>query len=776
MRQRLEEALKDTADPQKQKRYKTILALPLKVLASLLYGRGVTEAGAALAFLFPEYSQFHSWRKLPDIETAVDRLRLAKQRGEKILIHGDYDADGITATALLVRALSALGLECTYYLPHRQEDGYGLSEAGIAQGAAAGCTLLLTVDCGVSDAAAVEQAKAFGMDVIITDHHLPPPQLPAALAIVNPKRTDARYPFPELAGVGIALKLAQALSPDEAIDSQWLQLAAVGTVADMTPLVDENRVIASLGLAEMNRCPLPGVAALAKAAGYEPGSLDAEAIAFGLAPRLNAAGRMDSPQPAAELLLATDELRAAQGAALLDKENQRRRRLEEGIYQQALVQAREQARQGRRLLVVHGQAWHAGVIGIIAAKLLQRYYRPTIVLCGKDELTGSARSVPEFDIHRALKAVSQYLQSFGGHPGAAGLTVAEAELGSFAAALEEYAHRAGVDALFTPSLPIDASLAPGDVSLELADTIALLRPFGVGNPEPTFAVKGYSAGAVSLVGAAKRHLCLGLDGEDRQRLWAIGFSKSHLVHNVDSGKPVAAAGAIAINHWQGSARVQLQLADVRPLTRPRLGARELVDRRGLGEPWLGELAERPGTVFIANTHWQARRLLGAQAATARVIVLPPGKCAEQANLADAEEAAFLDPGWNYEQLAGCIESLPSNCRLHFFGGAAPEAILLPNLQLLRLFYRAWQSTGPGAELLTLLPADLAEPLLLERALGIFAEAGLACGGENGWELTPRPDRVDLTKTATWRRYGKALATYKQWLQHFAAGELDALLA
>lgn len=770
------EELKSCLDAKKLKLLRQLQTMPLGILAGLLYRRGVTGARESLDFLFPDLSQLHPWQGLPDIDKAVERLCLARQRQEKVLIHGDYDADGITATTLLTRALRHFGIESCYYLPHRQEDGYGLSEAGIEEGAAKGCTLLLTVDCGISDLAEVEHAKSLGMDVIITDHHLPPPELPDALAVINPKLAGSAYPFSELAGAGVALKLAQALMPDSKQLTIWLQLAAMGTVADLVPLVGENRAIVALGLAEMNDQPLAGIVALAAVAGYQVGNLSAEDIAFGFAPRLNAAGRMDSAGPGVELLLAEDEFLVQDQAVLLDKENKLRRRIEEENFNEAVLQAEEQVSRGRRLLVVHGRDWHGGVIGIVAAKLLQRYYRPAVVLCGEGELTGSARSVPGFDIYEALQAAATHMESFGGHPGAAGLTLAEKKLIPFADTVEEYAVGKDIDSLLVPTIALETSLTPNDMKIELADTVALLAPFGFGNPEPIFAVKGYTAGNLSLVGTNKNHFRVGLHGQNsKERLWAIGFGKSHLVHNVDLGQPLVLAGSVNLNHWQGRTRLQLQFSDVVGTTRPKLGGREIVDRRGQREPWLGELVGQKGTVFLANTQWQACQLLG-RGMDERIIILPPDKCGKEVYNLVAREVAFLDPGWSYEQLVECISALPSSCRLHFFGGAAPAEVLHPNLQLLRFFYRAWQEKGPGADLLNLLPKDLAEPLLLERTLDIFAEAGLAVNDAAGWQLVYRRDKVDLTCTEAWRRNEKTLARYRQWLQEFASGELDTLLA
>ncbi|MGI6363873.1 MAG: single-stranded-DNA-specific exonuclease RecJ [Bacillota bacterium] len=778
LRALLEAEGRECVSPRRLKLYKKLQTLDLRILAALLVQRGVTSGEEALAFLFPDISQLHPWQLLPDTDKAVERLQLARQRREKVFIHGDYDADGITATALLVMALENQGIECSYYIPHRQQDGYGLSVRGIDQAAEAGCTLLLTADCGISNAEEVGYAKRLGMDVIITDHHLPPEELPEALAVINPKRQDSDYPFQELAGVGVAWKLVAAFAPDFALSSACLQLVALGTVADLVPLLGENRFLVSLGLQEINANPLPGIAALAEAAGCPAGNMDCQDISYGLGPRLNAGGRMDSAMPAVALLLEKDVYQAAGYAKFLDDLNHRRRQAEEEIFQQALGQAEEQVGQGRRLLVVYGREWHAGVIGIVASKVADRYYRPAIVLCGEEELTGSARSVPGFDIHGALAAVSRHLASYGGHAGAAGLTMSLAALKPFCSDLEEYALAAGIDDVLQPVLELEASLRPEDITMELVDTVSLLRPFGCGNPEPAFAVEGFTAGAISLVGSEKNHLRLRLENaERRSRMWAIGFGKGHLVHNLDPGAPCSVAGYLHVNRWQGKTSLQLQFDDLRGPQRPVYAGREIIDRRGQGEPWLTELARAPGTVFLANTQWKARRMLAGRYRDCHVIILPPDKCREKVYNLKAEDVCFLDPAWSQKQLKECISFLPANCRLHFFGDTnVPEDILRPSLNLLRGFYRLWRDNKSVKDLLSLLPADLAEPMLLERALEIFVAAGLAGRSGEAWQLVPVQGTVDLTQTETWQNYSSQLAAYRNWLRGFSAGRINNLLA
>lgn len=770
------EKKKTSDNPRELLFFKKLTDMNLKILACLMLNRGLNSAESALRFLRPDFSGLRD-QQLPGMDAAVDRLNLARQRRERVFVHGDYDADGITATALLVNVLQRWGVDTCWYLPHRIEDGYGLSRNGIERAKAEGCSLLVTVDCGISNGEEVGYAKDLGLDVIITDHHLPPEELPAALAVVNPKRADSTYPFSDLAGVGVAWKLAAALNPENVRDSACLQLAALGTVADMVPLVDENRIIAWAGLEEMKLNPLPGIAALAAVAGYDLGTMDASGIAFGLAPRLNAAGRMDSADNALALLLESDPDLAAGYAGILDEVNQRRRRVEEEIFLEAFSQAGEQFRLNRRILVLHGINWHPGVVGIVAAKILEEFYRPAIILSGQGKLTGSARSVPGFDIHAGLAAVSQHLESFGGHLAAAGLSLREDQLVPFRDALNRYALEAEIDPLLQPTIPVDAQLAPEDIDLNLVDEISLLQPFGFGNPEPCFALEGYRAGTLELAGKDKKHLRLRLESKKIGNMWAIGFGKSSLVHNIDKGAQVRVAGSLHLNRWNGRTSVQMRVTHVQGPDRLSLEGRQIIDRRRSSEPWLTDLASASGAVFFATTHWSVRRRLGSRGDSCRVILLPPDNYRQKVYNLKADHFCFLDPAWNSGQLREIIALLPPHCSLHFFDGEVPEDIIRPNLNLMRSFYRSWKDKGCAkrTELIKLLPDDLAEQLLLERILAIFSEAGLAREGQGKWTLAPVRGNLDLTETGSWTAFSSQLEEYRKWVQGFSAQALNHVL-
>lgn len=741
-------------------------------LAGLLVNRGIVDPEQAGSFLSPDLNQLHPWQLLPDVQPALARLRQARERGEKVLVHGDYDADGITAAALLVRFFRRWGLAAEYFVPHRIDDGYGLSAAGVDAAVRLGCSVLVTTDCGTSDHQQVELARSKGLDVIITDHHLPKSTLPPALAVVNPRREDSRYPFPHLAGVGLAYKLAMALSPGN-IEADCVQLAAVGTVADIVPLVGENRVLVAKGLESINLSPLPGLAALVQAAGCRRGEVDAGNIAFHLAPRLNAAGRIDSPREAVELLLARDLETAAGLADALQQKNSRRQGVEEDIMVQALPQAAGQIRQGRRVLVLHHPQWHQGVLGIVASRIVQRYWRPVLMISGSGELTGSARSVEGFDIHAALGAVSRWLDRFGGHRAAAGLTLQQHNLEPFARDLDNKARTMGVDKLLTPVLHLDGVLDARHVTLETAKEIALLQPFGAGNPEPMFSVEGFSAEKVLLAGNTRRHLRLQLAGGGR-KVWAIGFGKAGLVHNIEEGGELALAANLQLNRWNGTVSPQLRIGDIRDTCAYGHGGLVLRDRRQNPGPWLEALATEGKAVWFANS-----RSISLPGKGQTVQVLPPDNFSPRVYNLVAGEYCLLEAPWSRRVFQGLLAALPAGSTLHLFAcQATSPSIAFPGLNLLRQFFSRWLRSGHQSfsQLLELLPPDMADQLLLERMLKLFCQAGLARQKEDGWAVRHPGNKVDVTATPAWAKMRRQEEEYRAWSRQYRELPLKQLTA
>ena len=462
-----------------------------ETIAGLLWRRGLTTAQAMDAFLSPGLRHLMRPEAIPGLEPAAALLAGALTAGETVAVWGDYDVDGITGTALLVDFLRQRGFDPRWHLPERASEGYGLNPAGIEALAADGVRLLVTVDCGISAVAEVARARELGVSVIVTDHHLPGPELPPAQAVVDPKLGPG--PGTDLAGVGVAFFLAAAVNrllPGDPIDvRRLLDLVALGTLADVVPLGGQNRILAKNGLLLLAEASRPGVHALKEVCNHNPSApLSASQVTFGLAPRINAAGRMGRPDAALALLLAPDLDAARPLAALLDTENTRRRAEEDAILAEAMDQAA--ARPGSHGLTLFAPHWHPGVIGIVASRVAEAHYRPTLILTddpAKGLLKGSGRSIPECDLHGLLTEIQDVLAGFGGHRQAAGLSITPDKLELLAARFEEAAARALGPQPPVASLRLDASLSFGEVGATLVRELALLEPFGCGNPEPVFA-------------------------------------------------------------------------------------------------------------------------------------------------------------------------------------------------------------------------------------------------------------------------------------------------
>jgi single-stranded-DNA-specific exonuclease len=541
------------------------------IVARLLAIRGHHDPGQAQQFLRPSLTHLLDPYRLAGLGPAVERLLAAVARRERIVIHGDYDVDGITSTVILRRALELLGGDVTHFIPERLRDGYGLQPATIERLHADGARVIVSVDCGIRAPEAARRARAVGVDLIITDHHEPDAELPDALAVVNPKRADCTYPDKHLAGVGVALKLVQALCQKSGRDA-WLpafvKIAAIGTLADVVPLVGENRVIAKLGLELLTRGPHKvGLRALLDVAGLNGKTIDAYHIAFMVAPRVNAAGRMATADLATRLLLASDDALAADAQALaqqLDAENTRRREEEHDIVAAARKMVDTDPDVGAHpVLVVAGEGWHRGVIGIVASKLVDAYYRPAIVLSTDGgEAHGSCRSIPGFDVLAALDACAPLLQRYGGHKQAAGLQLAAADVAAFRRRVNAYAvERLGPDDL-RPHLYVDGALGFDAITPAMVEQLTAMAPFGMGNPKPLF-----SAGPIDVVDGPRRlkdrHLKMSL----RQH----GRTFRALAWNAVEKEPVLAGGGGALeiaysleqNEFNGTTYTELRLSDVR---------------------------------------------------------------------------------------------------------------------------------------------------------------------------------------------------------------------
>ena len=546
------------------------LGLP-PVVARLLCQRGLSDPELAGRFLNPSLDHLHDPMLLADMGVAVDRIMAAIARTERIAIHGDYDVDGITSTVILRRALELLGADVVHFIPERLRDGYGLQAPAIERLHADGVSLVISVDCGIRGAEAGARARELGVDLIITDHHEPDATLPPALAVINPKRRDCTYPDKYLAGVGVALKLVQALC-QRAGREQWLpgfiKVAAIGTLADVVPLVGENRVIAKLGLELLTKGPHKvGLRSLLEVSGLTGKTIDSYHISFMLAPRVNAAGRMSTPDIATRLLLAQDETLAEevrQLALQLDGENVRRQEEEAEILAAAKKIVQTDPEIGARsILVVGGEGWHRGVIGIVASKLVDAFHRPAIVLSVDGDVAhGSCRSISRFDMLGALERCAHVLVRFGGHKQAAGLTLEAARIRELRLAVNAVADETLGPEDLMPRLRIDSGLTFRGITGGVAAGVASLAPFGAGNPRPVFAARG-----VEIVDGPRklkeRHLKMSLKQDGRIFRAVAWRSAERHDYLTEHKAALDVAFSLEQNQFNGETYLELTLADLK---------------------------------------------------------------------------------------------------------------------------------------------------------------------------------------------------------------------
>jgi single-stranded-DNA-specific exonuclease len=539
-----------------------------ELTAAILVRRGYSDAAVAKRFLDGEQPP-HDPFLLGDMEAACARIHTAVEQRRRICVHGDYDVDGIAATTLAVLLLRELGADVAWHLPSRFDEGYGVSRATLARLADEGCALVLTVDCGITAVAEVAEAKERGLDVVVTDHHRPGEELPDCPVVAT---RPSNYPFPELCGTGVVYKLGQALfGIDSDVPRRHLDLVALATIADVVPLVDENRSLAIAGLRALARTSKPGLRALMQSAGVDPAALDAGAVGFRLAPRLNAAGRLGHPREALELLLTDDDAEARRLADSLEELNRERQAIEGRILREAVaqVEAWPPEQRARRGYAVAGADWHEGVIGIVASRLVERYHRPVVLISGAEgDWKGSGRSIPTFDLHAALGACSGLLGRWGGHRAAAGLSIPEENVEAFAEAFAAQAATALDEHDLEPVTTIDAVVARGaDLSLDLCTELARLAPFGLGNPAPVLLAPGCGLADLATVGDGK-HLRFRIRRDGRDGGSAIAFGQGSRLEVLRPEALYDIAFRLEENRWNGTVAPQLVVRRVFP-TAPR---------------------------------------------------------------------------------------------------------------------------------------------------------------------------------------------------------------
>lgn len=547
-------------------RYLSATASISTVFAQVLVNRGLKDADSIKNFLRPDPSGLYDPFLLADMDRAVLRLRNAVKHGETVFIHGDYDADGLTSTALLAGVLGRLGIRTHYHIPNRISEGYGISMKGIEKAKACGATLIITADCGISAAHEVSMARSLGMDVIVTDHHEPPDVLPEAAAVIDPHRRDSQYPFKYLAGVGVAFKLLQALVRDmnggmkETDLHEYMDLVALGTLADSVPLLEENRVFATLGLGLINSGPYrEGIRALKKAASVEK-RLSSGHVSFTMVPRINAAGRLDDAGEVVELLLTNDPEKADVIARKLDEQNRKRQKIEGEVLQSALSMIH--GRHPDDAIVLSSPDWHQGVIGIVASRLVEMFYRPVFLFSVKDSVAkGSARGIPSFHLYNAIAECSDLLTAFGGHRQAAGLRMPAGNLNGFRERMNGIVNRELRPEDRIPVLEIDAAVNFTDLTFNLVNELELLGPYGESNREPLLGARNITVVNHRKVG--NNHLKM-LLSQDRKNLDTIGFNMADRIAKMGNANMLDIAFVPSINEWNGSKSLQLNLKAMRP--------------------------------------------------------------------------------------------------------------------------------------------------------------------------------------------------------------------
>jgi single-stranded-DNA-specific exonuclease len=534
------------------------------VIRQLLFNRNIHTAAEAETYLNARPPADDDPLQLAGMGEAIERIEAAIATREPIAVYGDYDTDGVTSTALLVQTLTALGAEVRGYIPNRFDEGYGLNVEALTSLKEEGRRLVVTVDCGIRSLAEAEHARQIGLDLIISDHHTVGDQLPHALAVIDPKRPDEKYPYRDFAGVGLAYKIAQALvrrrTPQPINGGEVLDLVALGTVSDLAPLTGENRALVRKGLAMINKPKREGLKSLIQTSRLKPGSIDAGNIGFALGPRLNAAGRLESALAAYNLLMTNDVFKANQIAGQLEGQNRDRQELTKQITVHARQLAMDTDPEAAFLFAAHPD-FNPGVVGLAAARLVEEFYRPAAVAyIGESETKGSARSIKEFHITAALDSCADLLVRHGGHAAAAGFTVANDKAGALAERLRQYTAEklAGED--LRPALRIDAAVEPKDVTYEFAQMLKQFEPCGYGNLAPVFAVYGVEPKYPKAIGADGAHLRLVFSDGERS-VDGVAFKQAHWLK--DMPKRVDVVFALEINEWQGEYRLQMNVKDMR---------------------------------------------------------------------------------------------------------------------------------------------------------------------------------------------------------------------
>lgn len=566
--------LAEPADPVKVEKLTSQLQVERKldrVLVDLLVKRGIETREQALDFFKPNLNNLHDPFLMKDMDLAVERLHKAIVGREKIMVYGDYDVDGTTAVSLLHSFIGRFTDQVDFYIPDRHDEGYGVSEKGINTARDNGVKLIITIDCGIKAVEKVNMANSYGIDVIICDHHLPDEQLPAAVAVLDPKREDCNYPFDDLSGCGVGFKLAQAYCRRYNIDPNTLKplldLLVMSISSDLVSMVGENRILAYFGLKRLNEEPREGIVAMAAISGLEIGHITIDDLVFKIGPRINAAGRVETGKLAVQLLTATDHNTAMAIGEQINDNNNERKNIDREITQEAIDMVTEgRALASKNVTIVYNPNWNKGVVGIVASRLVEAFYKPTVVLTMSNGfVTGSARSIQGFDIYTPIERCADLLENFGGHVYAAGLTLKEENLSEFASRMDNFIESHISEQMMTPSIEIDAKISLDQISTNFFYYLKKFQPFGPGNSNPIFMTEAVcDDGNGRRVGAGGKHLKLDLIQESFSKgLPAIAFNQDEHFEYIRKGNPFDVCYSIVENYYRGNSTIQLRIKDIK---------------------------------------------------------------------------------------------------------------------------------------------------------------------------------------------------------------------
>lgn len=730
---------------------------------------------------------------LKGMAEAVPRIQKALQDEEHILVYGDYDADGVSSTALMIYLLRHLGASFDIYIPHRSNEGYGLHNHALDWALQQGVSLVITVDTGISAYHQIAYAAQLGIDVIVTDHHEPPELLPEAYALINPKLPDCPYPFKGLAGVGVAYKLAEALLGGE-VPEEWCEIAAIGTVADLMPLLGENRSLVRRGLISMRNSQFPGIRALLSVSGITMNTVSAVNIAFGMAPRINASGRLDHAGRAVTLLTTEDPDEADQFAGELDLLNKERQLVVERIVLEATAKLEQRISKSGLpdIIVLAQQGWNVGVVGIVASKLLERYYRPVIILDIHPETgmcKGSARSIPGLDIYAALSSCAGLMDHYGGHPAAAGMSLPQDKLEAFDAALNAYAAEILTPEDFVAVTAADGEVGISDLTLQAALELERLAPFGMANPLPKFILRGAAVKETRKMGQDGKHLKLVLQ-QDKLTIEAVAFGKGPLADLLPAGTVIDMLAELSVNEWNGSRKPQLMLQDL-AVPQAQLfdlrGAADAVKQaahiQALLQAYSGSSPVRAAAVFQNSRTTPLRELQGM---SLWVYDEEAGISAVQPACAENDEAGIsllclLDMPESPEQLDALFAAFPraENIALLHSIRDGRDRLQVPTRDHFKSLYKLIASIAatatPEHEVLLRLSRQSALSVrMLNRMLDVFAELNFIERSGGSITFVTQPAAKSLTASEHFIRLGKT-AEMEQYFMEASRSELQEFM-